>query len=252
MTAAYPGAIKNFTDTAAGQKILSAHVNVGYEEIKAVETELGTDPAGSMTDVKTRLAVSIANDGDLTLAGVSTLTISSGSITATGNRHLVDTQGGAASDDLDTISGGSAGMVLVLRIVDDARNVVIKHNTGNLYCAGGTDVLLDHTNQLALLVYDAALSRWLIISEKPSRKSVALPSATYAALATDDVIIGAGTFTITLPTSVASGHEYRIGCRSGVITVDGAGTDTVKGELTQVLYPGEDLIICDTEAGKWE
>jgi len=43
-----------------------------------LQTELGTDPAGSSTDVKTRLAVTINNDGTLKdnkrLAGLGTLT----------------------------------------------------------------------------------------------------------------------------------------------------------------------------------
>lgn len=159
MASAYPGAVDSFATRSTGQTIEAAHVNDLQNAVVAAQTELGTDPAGSMTDVKTRLAVSLADDGDLAFTGVSTLTISSGIVTVTGNRHLVDTQGAAASDDLDTINGGSAGMVTELRIVASARNVVIT-NAGNIVTPFGISHTLDTTNQSALLIYDDGLSKW--------------------------------------------------------------------------------------------
>lgn len=57
-------------------------------------------------------------------------TISSGAITVTGTNyfrhHTVDTEGDAASDDLDTISGGTAGELLLLRPESGDRDVVCK------------------------------------------------------------------------------------------------------------------------------
>ena len=50
--------------------------------------------------------------------------------------HDVDTQAGAASDDLDTINGGNIGSFLVLRPENAARTVVLKDGTGNLVLAG--------------------------------------------------------------------------------------------------------------------
>ena len=52
----------------------------------AIETELGTDPAGSLTDVKTRLAVSINDDGTLKSIPGMTLT---GDLTFDGAYHPV-------------------------------------------------------------------------------------------------------------------------------------------------------------------
>lgn len=66
MAASYPSAVKNFSAVVNGvTKLVASLFNAGYDEITAIETELGTDPAGSLTDVKTRLAVSLNNNGTL-------------------------------------------------------------------------------------------------------------------------------------------------------------------------------------------
>lgn len=62
----YPGTLDTVTtlvDGAAGDQILARHPNGLGNAIIAMETELGTDPAGSTTDVTTRLAVALNNDG---------------------------------------------------------------------------------------------------------------------------------------------------------------------------------------------
>ncbi len=66
MAASYPGAIKTFSSVVNGvTKLVAALFNSPYDEVTAVETELGTDVAGSATDLKTRLAVSLNDDGTL-------------------------------------------------------------------------------------------------------------------------------------------------------------------------------------------
>jgi len=52
--------------------------------------------------------------------------ISSGAITASRTFHTVDTEGGASSDDLDTISGGDVGDMLILSTESSARDVTVK------------------------------------------------------------------------------------------------------------------------------
>lgn len=156
----YPGALDSFTTKVDGvDSYLAAHMNAVQTSVVNIETELGTDPAGSMTDIKSRLVVSLAADGDLALAGVSNLTITSGEITVTGNRHTVDTEASAASDDLDTINGGSAGFVVFLRSYAAARDVVIKHNTGNILCPGGSDITLADLNEYVIGIYDSGQSK---------------------------------------------------------------------------------------------
>jgi hypothetical protein len=74
----------------------------------------------------------------ISLGTPTELTISGGEITPTSNYHYVDTEGDAATDDLDTINttGLSEGTLLVLRPESGSRDVVCKDNTGNLQLAG--------------------------------------------------------------------------------------------------------------------
>lgn len=64
MAAEYPGAVPTFTTkTNKVDLVDAAHVNTMQDEIVALATELGTDVAGSVTDLKTRIYVCIDNDG---------------------------------------------------------------------------------------------------------------------------------------------------------------------------------------------
>lgn len=100
----------------------------------------------------------------LALPSSSTLTIASGVVTVTGSNHLIDTESSAASDDLDTINGGSNGMRLILGNVADARNVVLKHNTGNIFNPIEKDITIDLTTDKINLVYSSTLSKWIVVS----------------------------------------------------------------------------------------
>jgi hypothetical protein len=106
------------------------------------------------------LKTPINNSGELEFTDATELTIASGVITVTQNYHKVDTQGDAASDDLDTITAGTdvaAGFILHLRVESAARTVVIKNGTGgadNLDI--GADVTLDESYKTYSLVYDGA------------------------------------------------------------------------------------------------
>lgn len=84
----------------------------------------------------------------------TTLNISGGIITISQTRHLVDTEASAASDDLDTISGGVEGDWLILQCVSASRVVTIKHNTGNVYFRDGSDRILHDVYQTVVLMYD--------------------------------------------------------------------------------------------------
>ena len=107
-------------------------------------------------DVKTREGYGddVSVPGFLRLRDAGELTISGGMVTVTGSYHRVDTEGGAASDDLDTINGGTAGDLLIVRAEDNARTVVCKDGAGNLQLAG--DFSPDHINGWMLLQYDGA------------------------------------------------------------------------------------------------
>jgi hypothetical protein len=92
-------------------------------------------------------------------AAATELTIATGAVTITQSNHTIDTEGDAASDDLDTISGGATGDVLYLRAANDARTVVLKHGTGNIQLYGEADVELDEDHKTVQLLYNG--TNWL-------------------------------------------------------------------------------------------
>jgi len=104
-------------------------------------------------------------DGYLSLTASTELTIASGAVTATANFYRVDTEGDAASDDLDTITAGTGvddGHLLILRAENAGRTVVLKHNGGNIMCVNGEDYWLDDSHDFAILVYDGNLTKWMV------------------------------------------------------------------------------------------
>ncbi len=81
------------------------------------------------------------------------VTISSGAITVSQTYHTVDTEGDAATDDLDTINDTATlneTALLILRADSSSRTVVLKDGTGNLRLAG--DCTLDHNRDTITLI----------------------------------------------------------------------------------------------------
>lgn len=98
--------------------------------------------------------------GPQILGDFSELTIASGVITVTTSAHKVDTEADAATDDLDTINGGTTGQILVLSAMNGGRTVVCKDNTGNLLLSA--DMTLDNTTDTLMLIYSG--SNWYEIA----------------------------------------------------------------------------------------
>lgn len=96
----------------------------------------------------------------------SSLTIATGSVTITNDSstYALDTEASATTDDLDTISGGRDGQIIYIRSTADARDVVVKHNTGNIYNPNGFDITLGLTTDLISLRYSSTLLKWIIQS----------------------------------------------------------------------------------------
>lgn len=92
-----------------------------------------------------------------------TVVIASGAIAVRDNkveRVRVDTEGGAATDDLDTITPGIDGQQIRLETVANARDVVVKHGTGNIRLNGGADFTLATVNMSLTLEYKSSISAW--------------------------------------------------------------------------------------------
>jgi hypothetical protein len=90
----------------------------------------------------------------LWLSAPTTLTIASGVVTATQTMHKIATQAAAASDDLDTITGGASIPVLILQVATAAQAVVLKHGTGNITCPSSTDITLSAVGDVAILTWN--------------------------------------------------------------------------------------------------
>lgn len=105
-----------------------------------------------------RLAVRLATDAP------SRSVIASGAIPCPTNGFaLVDTEGNAVSDDLDTVTATDlvGGEILILRSYTSPRDVVLKHNTGNLWLKGGIDRTLGQATDIAVFIYDAGNVKWI-------------------------------------------------------------------------------------------
>lgn len=95
-----------------------------------------------------------AQFSELRLEAATELTISSGAVTVTQSAHKLQPESGT-TDDLDTISGGAAGMALILYASDAGTDTItIKHGTGNISCIGGSDISL--SEGAVFLIYDGA------------------------------------------------------------------------------------------------
>lgn len=92
-----------------------------------------------------------------------TLTIAAGVITVTASQHGLDTEGGASSDNLDTINPLVAGRLLVLYSVNSAHDVVLRHAAGNIVIRTGADLTLATSNRPTILV--GLPSYWAVLSD---------------------------------------------------------------------------------------
>jgi hypothetical protein len=281
MATDYPGDIDSFavkTDNVTD--VMAADVNDLQDAVEAIETELGSDPAGTAADVKTRLAQSLDGLGNLDFKAIGALTISGGSVTPIQNWHVVDTEGSAASDDLDTIAVTNVtdGFVLFLRQANDARDVTLKHGTGNISCPGGVDIALADTTQVVMLIYDGTLTKWLA-SICPSNVALTNKSNTWAAeqiltkserhaytsISTNttldatqnvvDVDVTSASVAITLPTAVGiNGREYvirKLDSSANTVTITPNGSETVNGSSDIVLDEQYESTIIYSDGANW-
>ena len=85
----------------------------------------------------------------------ASITIDDGAITPTASYILLETEGGAATDDLDTIDvTGTAGTIIVLRTNSSLHDVTVKDGTGNLTLAGDM-ALSNRLDAIVLMEYGA-------------------------------------------------------------------------------------------------
>ena len=90
-----------------------------------------------------------------------------GAITATASHMVIDTFGGAATDNLDTINGGVNGAILIVRSTDSARDPTLRDGVGNLVMEGAVDFTLTNSRDTITFIYLAV--GWLELSRSNNR-----------------------------------------------------------------------------------
>lgn len=139
----------------------TALTNIGTNTHAAIDTALSTSSshiAATAAHGATGAVVGTTNTQQLdnkTLSKLlltrSDLTLASDAITVTGCYHRVDTQGGAATDNLATINGAASGQIIILQSVASSRDVTVKNGTGNIFLAG-SDFVLDNSRDFIVLI----------------------------------------------------------------------------------------------------
>ena len=105
--------------------------------------------------------------GFLNLGPAVNKTIAAGVITATSTRITLGTEGGAATDDLNTILGGTDGDIILLATATAGNDVTLKTRVGgadNLRLVGGIDQVLNHSYDKIMLIYRLSDACWHQIS----------------------------------------------------------------------------------------
>lgn len=144
-------------------------IPVNYEAPDSITLDAYKSSSNSTVSVTNSSSgnANLSIDGFLVLSTSGSGTaITSGVTVPTQTRTKLDTEGGAASDDLDTITatGIPDGAMLMLRTSSSSRDVVVKHLTGNIRLNGAADFTLVNTSSTLTLIWDSALSVWKEIS----------------------------------------------------------------------------------------
>jgi len=118
------------------------HLSGGFVEVAS--------PQSIVDNLTINTAISVT--GKIVAADAGELTIASGLVTVSGSHHTIDTQDDDATDDLNTISGGTIGQILYLTAANGARTIVLKDGVDNLQLAG--DCTLDSgADTITLLLF---------------------------------------------------------------------------------------------------
>ena len=119
---------------------------------------------GNMTVEKTLSSQDIINKNTLRTKSITLdkliipqnttqLLITDGIITVTDTFPSVRVQTGS-SDDLETINGGVDGQILFIKPYDN-NDIVLKNDVDNILCNGGSDVTLNTSRDIAMLIYQS-------------------------------------------------------------------------------------------------
>lgn len=163
--------------------VIQPHLDCGDNPTLAIDglsalnwkkyTQQGTKVALKANDLRASQRYFCINDGvdviclnpsflPLLSGSATALTIATGVVTLTNNSssYVLDTEGAASTDDLDTISGGQDGQVIWLNTANSSRDITITSGVGNIVNPTGLNITLSNTNDVACLRYNG--TNWIV------------------------------------------------------------------------------------------
>lgn len=187
-----------------------------------------------------------------------TLTISSGSITPTGWEVAVNNESAASADDLDTLAVTNSVPLIVLKQGTTGKVPTIKHGTGNITTADGTDLDLDDLDKRVAFMLSGSdyvevfRAGFNFAWEMSSKTSGFTAAANYTYLCDTNSI---GAFTATLPAAASNtGKEIefvKVSSDSNDLTVDGNASETINGATTKALSDQWSSIRIRSDGSNW-
>jgi hypothetical protein len=134
--------------------LIGGLTHVNDQNVLGAKSSTVVQDGNVITEIVTpdKLVITVAED----------LIIESGEITAVSSFIRLDTESATSSDDLDTINGGTDGMILIIAGSSNSRDVTIKDNVGNIRLS--SDFIFVNARDKLMLIYDANALGWTEIS----------------------------------------------------------------------------------------
>lgn len=182
----------------------------GYRALEAGDMIADKEYIGVLNDDISSTDIIIENPEDYSIqsGAAQAKTIATGAITVTKNysSYVIDTEGSAASDDLDTISGGQNGQVIFIRSANSSRDINLT-TSGNIVPLGNVSSVITDTNIVIGLRYDSGLAKWvafssnLVTATKSTNGYSYLPNGLIVQWGTSGSIASDSSTTVTFPIS---------------------------------------------------
>jgi len=116
--------------------------------------------------------------------GTATLASDTLSLASKPRALVIDTEGAAATDNLSTISNGTAYQQIWLKATNSGRVITVKHNVGNIKLWSGNDMALSSTTWL-MLFYDG--TQWTDIALAPNLQAIVPRTLVGSAVGTQSI-----------------------------------------------------------------